>query len=133
MSRTPIVLLLALLLGGCYVGRRAENLDLARQPRGAMVRLQTGAGAVNGELLQVQDTALLVLDSQQRVSLVPYRAIRLGEAEMVREVTRGGRVPSEAHRQRLARISRFPQGLSPETQRALLAAYGQTELRVVRP
>jgi hypothetical protein len=133
MSRTPIVLLLALLLGGCYVGRRAENIDLAWQPRGAMVQLQTGAGSVNGELLEVQDTALLVLDLQKRVSLVPYRAIRLGEAEMVRDVTRDGRTPSEAHRQRLARISRFPQGLTPETQRALLDAYGQAELRVVRP
>lgn len=131
MKRILIPLLVNLALSGCYIGRSAERVELAVAPRGATVQLQTLRGAVNGELLEVQDTALLVL-TQQRVTLVPYRIIRRGDVELLREVTSAGRQPSAARRQRLSRISRFPHGIDPDTRRALLAAYDQVEIEVVR-
>jgi hypothetical protein len=132
MNRTTMVLVLCLALAGCYVGARAETLELARSPRGANIQLQLRAGSVAGELLEVQDTALVVLSLEQRLMLVPYRAVQRGEVELMREVTYGGRQPSAARRQQLRRISRYPQGLTPETQRALLAAYSQADFEVVR-
>jgi hypothetical protein len=131
MKSHTLLLVLALTLGGCYIGQGTENLELANQPRGANVQLQIRGGPVNGELLEVQDTALVVLTKQGQVTLVPYRAIQRGEVEMLRELTHGGRQPSMAQRERLRLISRFPRGLKPETRRALLAAYGQTEIQVV--
>jgi hypothetical protein len=133
MNRALIVLALSLTLAACYVGTRAETLELAREPRGATVQLQTRSGPVNGELLEVRDTALVVLVPQQRLKLVPYHVIRRGEVELLREVPSGGRQPSAVRRQQLRRISRYPQGLTAETERALLAAYAQAELEVVHP
>lgn len=130
MSRTLSVALL-LVLGACTFGPRVENVALARQPRGASVTLVTSTQTIRGELLEVQDSALLVV-ADLRITLVPYHAIRRGEAELVPHLTGDGRVPSSYHIERLRRVSRFPQGLTPELRRALLDAYDQSEPEAIR-
>jgi hypothetical protein len=132
MNRTTILLLLGLGLAGCSIGRRAEDVELARVPRGATVQLQTRGGPVAGELLEVHDTAIVVLTREQRLTLVPYRAIQRGEVELLQELTHSGRQPDAARREQLRRISRFPHGMTPEVQRALLAVLDQPSLEVLR-
>jgi hypothetical protein len=132
MKRLLVFALLAL-SAGCTVGPRVENVGLAREPRGASVTLQVGNRTFTGELLEVQDTALLVLSNAQAVTLVPYRLLSKGEAEGRWRVQRGGRPPTAAQRENLRRVSRFPQGIDAELRRALLAAYGQAEVEVLRP
>jgi len=128
-----VILLSVLLAGltGCAVGPRAEDQPIARQPRGAAVQLNTADGAIAGELLAVQDTAIVILTRAQRATLVPFRVILDGDAELAGGITRGGRVPAAHRLERLRLVSRFPQGLDPELQRALLTALGQAELEVM--
>jgi len=128
-----MLLALVLVMGGCTFGPRVDHEPLAREPRGANVTLQARNASVAGELLAVQDTALLVLTTEQRMVLVPYRGLRRGDAEMRIPIVRGGEPPSEAQRTRLRRVSRYPQGVDSALQRALLDAYGQPEIEVFRP
>ncbi len=60
----PSVPLLALLTAGCWVGQRASTFRPAQAPAGATIELQLRSGAaVSGELLAVNDTGYLVLDT----------------------------------------------------------------------
>lgn len=127
-------MLLSVLLAGltaCAVGPRVEDQPMARQPRGASVKLDTAEGPIAGELLAVQDTAIVILTRAQRATLVPFRVILDGDAELAGEITRGGRTPGGHRLERLRLVSRFPQGFNPELQRALLTALGQAELEVM--
>ena len=125
--RASIVLSVAV-VAGCMIGPTHRNYAPATGPRGiqADLRVKWGPrGRVLGEVLEVQDTALMVL-SANRVVLVPIRVIQIGR------FTRRGTLIEEgrAHRRTLddiRRVSRFPAGLSPEVRARLLAAYGQTE------
>jgi len=85
-------------------------------------------GRAQGELLAVQDTALLVL-ARDTVTLVPYRALEAGEFSQVGELRATPPTPDFARRLQL--VSRFPQGLTPDMLARLLAAHRQAALKVV--
>lgn len=138
MSRSagPAILVLsALVLSGCHFGTRAQTFGPAQRPEGVHAGITTvSAGWVYGELLEVQDTALLVL-SAERLVLVPYDLVRSAQfGEMGSDTTISSRVaPSVAVREKLRLVSRFPQGVTSELLEELLAAYGQDQvIRVVR-
>ena len=85
-------------------------------------------------MLEVQDTALLVL-SAERLVLVPYDQVRSAQfGEMGSNTTISNQVaPNIAVREKLRLVSRFPQGVTAELLEELLAAYGQDQvIRVVR-
>jgi hypothetical protein len=132
MVRARLLLLLVAGLSACAFGPRAERQPLAREPRGANVTLQTPTQSLRAELLGVQDTALLLVSERERITLVPYRVIREARVELNPPLSSHGRPPSRAQREALRRVSRYPQGVGPELLRALLAAYSQSELEVVR-
>jgi hypothetical protein len=100
--------------------------------------------AVEGELLAVRDTALLILREASsdgatppapRVVLVPLRGIRVGEFQQLHGSPRieAGRFhPAEALAQ-VRLVSRYPQGVSDDLLQALLAVYHQTQLDVLVP
>jgi hypothetical protein len=132
MLRTALLMASFATATACAVGPRAASEPLAQNPRGAHVTLRTDRAVLDGELLEVQDTALLVLGPAERLTIVPYRVIRSGEAELVGAITRGGRTPPPARRARLSLVSRFPQGLDADLLTALLRAYRQTEPEVLR-
>lgn len=129
MPRLIAMLLLATVAAGCRVGPRLDNYAPAQHPHGVAAQLQTGSGAVRGELLEVQDTALLLLAPERALILVPYSQIREGSFGPAGVDISG--TPSLRAQERLRTFSRYPQGLSPELRRQLLAAYGQAELRVI--
>ena len=124
--RSSIVVLVAV-VAGCMMGPTHRNFAPATGARGigADLRVTWGPkGRLQGELLEVQDSALMIL-SADRLVLVPITEIRVGR------FTRRGTLIAEgqAHRRtldELKRLSRFPAGLSPEVKARLLAAYGQT-------
>ena len=125
--RSSIVLTVAV-VAGCGVGPTTRNFAPATGPQGiaADLRVKWGpSGRVQGEVLEVQDSALMIL-SANRLVLVPIRVIQFG-----RFTRRGTLIENgEANRRtldELRRVSRFPDGLRPEIKARLLAAYGQTE------
>jgi hypothetical protein len=132
MRRTtpPLLCLLLLATAGCTIGTRGENLPLAHAPRGASVELELEppSTAISGELLEVQQTGLLVLAAHERVTFVPYARIRRGTVETRGAVLGRGRTPARATSDAMRLISRFPQGLDTELRAALLRAYNQTEV-----
>jgi len=134
-ARSAILVVCALAICGCHFGTRARTFGPAQGPEGVSAEIVTPAGGwVSGELLEVQDTALLVL-SDQRIVLVPYSLVRSAQfAQMNKNTTILGQVtPSVAVREELRLVSRFPQGVTPELLEELLDAYGQSEvIRVVR-
>ncbi len=138
MSRWRIALVF-LGITGCNVGPRVADFQPAQGPAGARVTLHVGprtlhvgAMTVTGELLAVEDTALIVLTSGQGVFVVPYTAIREGRVSQRGATIFRGRTPADRARQRLRLVSRFPQGISPELMEALVAAYGRAELKAVK-
>jgi len=124
--RSSIVLTVAV-VAGCVIGPSTRNFAPATGPQGigADLRVKWGPrGRVRGEVLEVQDSALMVL-SANRLVLVPIRAIQYGRFTRRGTLIENGR----AHRRTLddlKRVSRFPEGMSPEIKARLLAAYGQT-------
>lgn len=125
---------LLMAVGACYVGPTVKSFAPAQAPRGIAVnlRLERGKTRIQGELLEVQDTALLVLRDDARVTIVPLRAIRAGFFPQ-RDILIGAGRMDPKDRERLRLVSRFPAGLTPELRARLLAAYGQTEPDGVMP
>ena len=76
-SAGPAILFLSLLaFNGCHVGSRAQSFAPAQAPEGVFAEIVTATGGlVSGELLEVQDTALLLLSDQQ-LFLLPYAVVR---------------------------------------------------------
>lgn len=115
-------------VGACYTGPSVKSFTPAQAPRGiaAYLRLERGKTRIQGELLEVQDTALLVLRDDARVTIVPLRAIRAGYFPKRGILIGAGRMHPK-DRERLRLVCRFPAGLTPELRARLLAAYGQAE------
>ena len=122
---------------GCASGPSAERLVPATSPAGARVDMYlghraSGADHILVELLEVRDTAVVVLGSDRRVWLFGYGAIfraRCPELPGGLEFGRGV-PPPLALRDRLRLVSRFPGGLNPQVLEQLLHGYGQTALEV---
>jgi len=134
MRAVPIALVAWLGLSGCHVGPRPESFLPAQHPEGVAARLVTRSLEVRGEVLVVQDTALIVRDGDS-LYFIPVAVIREGTFPAMREaeIRRGAFVRKRDGRERLQLVSRFPQGLSDDRLQAVLAAYGQRALVVVSP
>ena len=119
-----------LALVACHVGTRASSFAPAVDPEGVSAQIVTHAGTFDAELLAVSDTGLLLLRNRTLV-LARYAVIREATFQQVAETVERGVAPDSATRERLRLISRFPQGVSRERLRALLAAYGQPAVEVL--
>jgi len=125
--RSSIVLTIVV-LAGCAIGPTTRNFGPATGPQGigADLRVKWGKGArVQGEVLEVQDSALVVL-SANRLVLVPIRVIQFGRFSRRGTLIENGRAKRRILDE-LRAVSRFPGGMRPEMKARLLAAYGQTE------
>ena len=114
---------------GCNIGGRVDRFAPAKGPEGVAVALELRRGGrAQGELLAVQDTALLVL-ARDTVTLVSYDALKAGRFSQVGDLLETPPAPDFARRLRL--VSRFAQGLTPDMLARLLAAHRQAALKVV--
>jgi len=131
--RAYIALCGALLCAACYQGHgpTISNFEPAQGPRGIDADLRLQNRHVRGELLEVQDSALIVLTDSDKVVSVPVSGIRAGAFDKLGVMIDEG-IPPESALATLRPFSRFPTGLTNELWARLLAAYGQTELQVVR-
>lgn len=127
MRSRHAVLLLALVCSGCMLGTGAGNFRPANGPAGITVAFDLVQGApLTGELLEVRDTALLVL-AGSKVWLVRFTATKSasfrqrGELDFSR-----GFPPTPRQLIAMRRVARFPTGLTPELRQKLLQVYGQT-------
>lgn len=131
MLRPTAVCAAILLATACYHGPSLRTFQPANSPDGIDADLRLRKTHVRGELLEVQDSALIVLTDSQTIVMVPVDSIRSGVfGERGALIGGGGNLARELAQLRL--LSRFPAGLTPEIRARLLAAYGQTEVRVVR-
>jgi len=125
----PLILAIALLVAACFTGPHAESFRPATSPQGVELSLRLRRASVRGELLEVRDTALLVMQRTQ-ITLVPLRAVRAVWARGYALPYRDGPA-TPAALARLRAVSRYPTGLSDEALRQLLAHAGQSEVLVV--
>ena len=126
--------ILACLGNGCSLGMTARKYRPAQAPKGVILRIDTAQGKLLGELIEVLDSAIVVL-TDQKLRLLPYTAILSSQVDQTssRYSIANGAAPKPEVQAQLRLLSRFPQGLTPELTRQLLAAYGQAELAGVTP
>ena len=129
--REFIIVAGALLWAACYHGPSIYTFDPVVRPTGVDADLRLEKTRVSGELLEVQDSALIVLTDSKKVVSVPLRAIRAGTFDKLGALIVEG-FDTKFAVVKLRPFSRFPAGLTPELRARLLAVYGQTEAQVVR-
>ena len=141
MRRSLLAPALIFFFVACHLGMQVRDFEPARAPEGVAVeawvergKASGGEPKVRGELLEVREGGLLLLsprpaDTERRVVLLPFTLIRRARFDGLPGSCnlRNGEAPGEAVRGCIRRVSRFPQGLSPELLRLLLEAQGQTE------
>lgn len=130
MFRSSMLVATVLFCAGCYHGQRLATFPSAYTPAGIFSDLRLRETRVQGELLEVHDSALVVVTPEAKVTLVYFddiRSWRFGQkgGALIGE---GGDVPVA----RLRTFSRYPAGMTPDVRARLLSAYGQTEIEVVR-
>jgi len=138
--------LAACVAAGCSTGPSVASYRAAHSPRGVATELRVGRETIAGELLELRDTAFVVLvppsarttttgaamTATGEVVLVPFRAARGGRFTQVDTHYSGGRPDADTF-VLLQRLGRFPRGLSAENMARLLASLGQREPRVASP
>jgi hypothetical protein len=118
---------------GCYHGPTLQEYEAATRADGARadVSLMKG-GKLVGELLAVDESALVIRDAQ-RLLRVPFSSVRQLDLRGLGKLTLDGRRPNEEFLRRAKLHSRFPSGMTPEIELALLDAYGQQSITEVTP
>ena len=131
MNRLTVTLAVAVVLTACAVGPKVKNFVPAQKPSGVETSLKLdGGGSVTGELLAVEETALVIL-SGNNVTRVAYESIDSGTFPQTAIRIGGHQLPRADARERLRLLSRFPQGLTPTLLSSLLAAYRQANIAVL--
>lgn len=111
------------------VGQHAGNMESTYRASGSPALVFGAANTVDGELLEVRDSAYVILTPTE-VVLVPLRVV-----DSARFVDRGKRVTrykdlTPEQREVLRLISRYPPGMPDAATEQLLAARKQTAMRV---
>lgn len=127
-----VIIFAAIAITGCHFGATPQSFAPAQGPAGVVVTIELSHGTMEAELLDVRDSALVVLN-QDHVVLVPYRAIGHATFLDTSEKLSHGKTPSAPTRAALRSLSRFPQGLTPALEQRLLLAYHETVMPVAQP
>lgn len=124
MTRLFAALVAISLATGCRFGPKMEKLSVARGPGGAAIEAATLTGPVNGELVSVTDDGVVVLQANRLIN-VRFAEIRNARfKELGSDYRFGGQKRPDPDRiARLRRVSRFPQGITPEIEARLLTLY----------
>lgn len=120
------------LLVACTIGPRAARFPPATSPEGVRATVTLSDSVYRAaELLEVGDSAVLLLTPQRQLVRVYYPRIRALVPEHGPPIHRTA-TPSAEQKAEWRALSRFPQGLSPAQLDALLAFYGQQRVEVRR-
>jgi len=130
--RTGVALSL-LAFSACVIGKSGKDLAIAAIPGGAQATVVSRGGAISGELVAVRDDGV-VLSAQKQLSFFPFASLgglTIGQMKDDYRLSPGER-PSREKLDRLRLVSHFPQGLTPEVERQLLAQLGQAAIVTVQ-
>ena len=145
MRRSIVLVLLTSLASGCSFGMRAERFTPAQYPDGIQAHITTTDASLDGELIEVRDSGLVLLCDRiairpsatqaqnRRLRLIPYELMLAGRFDQTKLRIAKGIAPTAASVEQLRLLSRFPQGLSPAVLSALLEGHGQSGLAGVEP
>jgi len=127
---TPIVMMW---LTACVIhtGPGPDDYPPAHTAAGLSATLVMATSRVDGELLAVRDSALMIL-TRDRVVLVPFTTIDSGTFVDSRVTIRHGQKPVWDDFESIRLLSRYPQGIPPEALRRILANKGQDDLVFLR-
>lgn len=129
--RYKTLILVAMLAGvsGCFIGKNAAEWPVAKQPMGATVTLRSNSTVV-GELIEVAEDGVVLKTRAGKLMFAPFSVIdHLAAAGLGPEYSMGRRMPpTQAMRARLAMVSHFPQGMTPEIRQRMLALSGQSQI-----
>ena len=144
-SKLLALFIVATLISACRVGPQLDKTEIGQQPHGANVTVELISKGGNkrvehiGELIDVRNDGLVIgIRSNKhdgiRLAFIPWDVIFVARpTDWPGYVVRHSH--GEARRKESIRkqqnISRFPQGLSPELLKELLAHSGQTELETI--
>jgi hypothetical protein len=131
-ARRPLMLAACFALGammGCAIGPSVERYAPAHSREGITVEVRTAERFAMGELIDVRDTALVTLADGDLV-LIPWRVMKEVRFGGFRGFPQKGVDLGAGHRAIVRRVSRFPQGMSPEIEARFLAELGRPALRV---
>jgi hypothetical protein len=132
-SRTMLALFVTLPAAACMTGPSAQSFDPVRQAKGVQLEVSGKKAAVRGELLEVRENELVVLENLKKkgsgakecvMTLVAFRQVR-NVAFKGTSVRWGGGMPSESERAQLRLLSRFPTGITPAMMQELTTACSQ--------
>jgi hypothetical protein len=135
-----LTLLLAILLFGCRSGQTLDEYGPARTPQGALITINTDAGAtVSGEVLAVRDDALVLRATsfpevdRPVIVQIDYSAIRRADFDAYTklDISSSRWHPSDWWRQRVRLRSRFPHSIAPDVMDGLLRMHDQRSLLTV--
>jgi len=132
MTRLSAALALACAVaavGGCFTGPSVGNFRPAVSGHGVETDIRLRTARVQGELLEVRDTAYVVI-GDDGVLLVPFSAVRATHFSGVDDT--GAGAPDPALAETLKLMSRFPRGIPRQALEQILADARQTSLKVVR-
>ena len=129
MSAVRYAVAALLLAAGCHIGPQAKHHAPALRATGASVTVTTAIGHISGELLELRDTALVVLAAQ--VTLVPIRAIEQAAFSDTRLTMDRRYALRPEEREELRLLGRYPYGIPAAAMAKLLASRGQTSILVV--
>lgn len=118
---------------GCTFGKSAASLPTAVRPAGANVKVTTVSGsAYSGELLEVRNDGMTVLETQGKIMFVPFTTLGSFKVEGLGSDYASNSTPLPAMLGRLQAVSHYPQGISPELQQRLIAHAQQSEIMIAR-
>ena len=118
-----------LLLASCRLGTQAKDFPPALRTTGVAASVRTGSTTVDGELLELRDSALVVLANQ--LTLIPVRAIQRAQFSDTRVIVESRYALRPEERQELRMLARYPYGIPDAALAKLLASKGQTAIVVV--
>lgn len=117
---------LLLLLNACSLGGSVAGWRPSGQAAGTQIELDLGnLRRVNGELLTLDSAGFLVLEAG-RIVRVDFAAVKSGSGYR----TSFDSPLSQGTRERLRLMSRYPQGVSADLERALLESYGFSGIEI---
>lgn len=136
LAFTSTVIVIAMSLSGCNWGTRPQKFSPALGPQGARVavRVTNEPSDRLGELFASDSVGVTILSDDRHLIRIAWRRVDAMDVSKVGAEydLRHGEQPSAEKRQRVALLSRFPQGLNRDLLARTLALLRQDALQEIR-
>lgn len=135
LAAASTVLVIAMSIAGCNWGTRPQKFSPALGPQGARVavRVTNEPSDRLGELFAADSVGVTILDDDRHLMRIAWRRVDAMDVSKVGAEydLRHGEQPDADKRQRIALLSRFPQGLRGDLLSRTLAALRQDALQEI--